>query len=78
MIYVSQDTYDTSLFDHNEYNKTFLFSVELSWYHFLLFPLIHLNQLRMAARITAYFIKKSLCCENYRTIAVETASIPIP
>jgi len=32
----------------------------------------------MAARINAYFIKISLCCENYGTVVVETVPIPIP
>ena len=31
----------------------------------------------MAVQINAYFIKKSPCCENYRTVVVETAPIPI-
>jgi len=32
----------------------------------------------MAAPINAYFIKKIPYCENYRTVAVDTAHIPIP
>ena len=35
----------------------FLFSVDLSCYNIRLLPLIHLNQMLMAARITGLFIK---------------------
>ncbi len=54
-----------------------LFSVDLSWDHFLLLALIHSKQIWLAGRMNAYFIKKGPYCKNYRTVVVETAHIPI-